>query len=284
MANPAIAAPGSLADLSETTERLEAFVPNLIAAGTLILVGLVLAWLARWIGVRLLQLWSERLAGGVAALAGTNFGTQLGRTRPDETTLRIFGRTIFALVLLVFFAAAMEALELPVISRWVLSLANYLPQILTASLVIVVGVLAGGFARAAVIQVASSADIEYATAYGRLVQAAIIAVAAVVAVDQLGLQVGFLVIAVSIALAASLGAAALAFGLGAQTSVKNILATHYLAQTYEVGHRVRVAGHEGLIAAITPTAVVLETAAGRVSIPSQAFAEESSTLVAGDPS
>lgn len=284
MANPSVAMPDQLGDLNETTERLEAFIPNLLAAGTLILVGLVVAWIVRWITLRLLRVWSERLAGSATSLLTPNLGAQLDRTRPNETTLRLFGRTVFILVWLVFVAAATESLELPVVSRWVLGLADYLPQVLTATLLLVIGVLAGGFARTAVHQLVETANVEYATAYGRLAQVAVITVAAVIAVDQLGLQVTFLVIAVSIVLAASLGAAALAFGLGAQTSVSNILATHYLARTYQVGHRVSVAGHEGLIEEINPTTVVLETGDGRVSIPSKEFAEQSSTLMTGDPS
>ena len=110
---------------------------------------------------------------------------------------------------------------------------------------------------------------------------AVIGVTGVVAVDQLGIEVSFLVIAVSIALAASLGAAALAFGLGARTAVSNIIATHYLARTYEVGQRVRVGEHEGRIAEISPTAVILETGEGRVHIPAKEFSEQISTLIDG---
>ena len=284
MASPSIAVPSGVGELSETTERLEAFAPNLIAAGALLLAGVVVAWIVRWLSLRLLRAWSDRLAGGATALLAPNLRAPLDRARPNETSLRLFGRTVFVLVLLVFVAAATEALELPVVSRWVLGLADYLPQFLAAALLIVLGVLAGSFARTAVTQLVSSANVEYAATYGRVAQVAIIGVAAVIAVDQLGLQVGFLVIAVSIALAASLGSAALAFGLGAQTAVSNILATHYLSRTYEVGHRVRVAEHEGLIVEITPTSVILETADGRVSVPSKEFAERSSTLVTVEPS
>ena len=160
-----------------------------------------------------------------------------------------------------------------------LGLANYLPQVAAAAIVIVLGVLAGSFARIAVTQAASSAEVEFAAPLGSLAQIAIIAISGVVAVDQLGLEISFLVIAVSIALAAGLGGAALAFGLGAQTTVSNIVATHYLAQTYRVGQRVRVGDHEGRIAEMLPTAVILETGDGRVHVPAKEFSEQISTLV-----
>ena len=269
-----------LGDLNETTERIEAFVPDLLGAAALVLIGVIVAWILSWISVRVLRIWSERLAGGLGSLLGGRLDAQLPRARLDPASLRLFGRAVFFLVLFVFLAAATETLQLPVVSTWVLGLAGYLPQVLAAAVVVVLGVLAGGLARIVVTEAASSARVQYAGALGRVAQVAIIAVSAVVAVDQLGLEVTFLVIAVSIALAASLGGAALAFGLGAQTAVSNIVATHYLAQSYQIGQRIRVGDHEGSIAEIAPTAVVLETADGRVHIPAKAFSEQTTTLIA----
>jgi len=280
MVVPVVEGRAPLGDLNETTERIEAFVPELLGAAALLLIGVIVAWIVSWISVRVLRIWSERLAGGVGSVIGGRFGAQLPRARPDPASLRLVGRAVFFLILLVFLAAATETLELPVVSTWVLGLARYLPQVLAAAIVVILGVLAGGLARIVVAEAASSASVEYAGAVGRLAQVAIIAVSAVVAVDQLGFEVTFLVIAVSIALAASLGGAALAFGLGAQTAVSNIVATHYLAQSYHVGQRIRVGEHEGRIAEIAPTAVVLETADGRVHIPAKAFTEQTSTLIA----
>lgn len=276
---PVVEGHASPGDLNETVDRLEAFVPDLLGAAALLLIGVVVAWVVSWISVRVLRIWSERLAGGVGSLIGGRIEAQLPRARLDPSSLRLVGRAVFFLVLLVFLAAATETLELPVVSTWVLGLAQYLPQVLAAVIVVVLGVLAGGLARIVVAEAASSARVEYAGALGRVAQVGIIAVSAVVAVDQLGFEVTFLVIAVSIALAASLGGAALAFGLGAQTAVSNIVATHYLAQSYQVGQRVRVGEHEGRIVEIAPTAVVLETVDGRVHIPAKAFSEQTTTLI-----
>ena len=96
------------------------------------------------------------------------------------------------LVFLVFVAAATETLELPVVSTWVLGLAGYLPQVFAAALVMVLGLLAGSVLRIAVAQGASTAGLEYAAPFGRMVQLGVIGVSAVVAVDQLGIEVSFL--------------------------------------------------------------------------------------------
>ncbi len=254
---------------------------RVLGAGGLVVAGAVVGWVVRWVGVRLLRVWSDRLSGGAVSFVGGEFQSQFERAHLDETSLLLFGRSLFVLVFLVFVAAATETLELPVVSTWVLGLAGYLPQVFAAALVMVLGLLAGSVFGIAVAQGASTAGLEYAAPFGRMVQLGVIGVSAVVAVDQLGIEVSFLVIAVSIALAASLGGAALAFGLGARTAVSNIIATHYLARTYEVGQRVGVGDHEGRIAEIGPTAVTLETAGGRAHIPAKEFSEQISTLIEG---
>lgn len=261
--------------------QIEGWALRWLGAAGLIAGGALAAWVVQWVALRLLRLWSDRLAGGAASLMGHGFGPEVERAHLAETSLALFGRSIFLLVLLVFVAAATELLELPVVSTWARGLATYLPQVFAAALVVVLGLLAGSVARIGIGQAASTAGLDHAAALGRVVQMAVIGVTGVVAVDQLGIDVSFLVIAVSIALAASLGAAALAFGLGARTAVSNIIATHYLARTYEVGQRVRVGEHEGRIAEISPTAVILETGEGRVHIPAKEFSEQISTLIEG---
>lgn len=253
---------------------------GLVAAG-LIAAGAAAGWIVQWVALRLLRIWGDRLSGKAASFVDREFDSQFERARLAETSLALLGRSIFLLVLLVFVAAATEILELPVVSTWARGLATYLPQLFASALVLVLGLLAGSVARIGIAQAASTAGLDHAAALGRLVQMAVIGVTAVIAVDQLGIEVSFLVIAVSIVLAASLGGAALAFGLGARTAVSNIIATHYLARTYEAGQLVRVAGREGRIAEISPTAVILETAEGRVHIPAKEFSEQISTLIEG---
>ena len=261
--------------------QIEGWALRGLGAAGLIAGGALAAWVVQWVALRLLRLWSDRLSGGAASFVDHGFEPEVERAHLAETSLALFGRSIFLLVLLVFVAAATELLELPVVSTWARGLAAYLPQVFAAALVVVLGLLAGSVARIAIAQAASTAGLDHAAALGRVVQMAVIGVTGVVAVDQLGIEVSFLVIAVSIALAASLGAAALAFGLGARTAVSNIIATHYLARTYEVGQRVRVGEHEGRIAEISPTAVILETGEGRVHIPAKEFSEQISTLIDG---
>ena len=187
MAPPALATLTLFVDL-----QVDGWILRVLGAGGLVVAGAVVGWVVRWVGVRLLRVWSDRLSGGAVSFVGGEFQSQFGGAHLDETSLSLFGRSLFVLVFLVFVAAATETLELPVVSTWVLGLAGYLPQVFAAALVMVLGLLAGSVLRIAVAQGASTAGLEYAAPFGRMVQLGVIGVSAVVAVDQLGIEVSFL--------------------------------------------------------------------------------------------
>jgi len=256
------------------------FLPRLLAAAGLALLGWAAGRLLKFLIVRLLQGWGTRVAAGIGRLL---------RSRDAERDVRgialqppvaeAVGGLAFWLVFLFFVAAATEALGLPVVSAWLSGVAAYLPRLLLAALIVALGFLAGGLARTALAATAASAGFAYAGALARMAQAIIVMASAIVAFDQLGIQVTFLTVLAAIVTGSLLGGAALAFGLGARTAVSNIIASHYLLKIYRVGHHVRVGGFEGRIVDITPTAVVIATADGQAVVPAKEFSERASLLL-----
>jgi small-conductance mechanosensitive channel len=98
-------------------------------------------------------------------------------------------------------------------------------------------------------------------------------------VAGLGVDIALLTAIFSVSLAALLGGFALAFGLGARTAISNIIGSHYLRQTFELGQSVRIGGVEGKIVEFTGNAVILEVPEGRVIVPAKQFGEMTSTLL-----
>ncbi|MFH1569072.1 MAG: mechanosensitive ion channel domain-containing protein, partial [Gemmatimonadota bacterium] len=129
------------------------------------------------------------------------------------------------------------------------------------------------------LSVVTSAGLAYGNALGRLVQTAVVLVAVAVAIEQVGIDIQFLTTASVVTLGVLLFGAALAFGLGARTTVSNILAAHYLRRTYTVGQTVRIGELKGEIVQITATAVILRSAEGRALVPAKVFSETITVLV-----
>ncbi|MEO6163344.1 MAG: hypothetical protein ABIP88_04310, partial [Candidatus Binatia bacterium] len=126
---------------------------------------------------------------------------------------------------------------------------------------------------------AAAAGIAYSVLLGRVVYAAIVLVAVVTGIDQIGIESRFLTMTIAIVIGSLVGAAALAFGLGARTAVSNIIASHYLRQIYREGHTIRIGEAQGKISEITNTVVILENTNERLVVPAKEFSEKMSVLL-----
>jgi hypothetical protein len=258
-------------------------VPDAVLAAAVLLLGYLVALLFRALAGRLLRRWSSRLVGVVERMSHRRgVAVPLGTADTTALVISVVSRIVFWLVLAVFLATATTVVGIPVVSTWFAGFAAYLPRVLAAVVVMLLGVLGGHVARVLVLSASSSAGVARARALAHAVQLAVILTAAVIAIEELGIQVTFLIVLGSIVVGAVLGGAALAFGLGARGAVRNLVACHYLASRYRVGHRIRIEQFEGPIVAIDPTAVVVQTAEGRVSIPAHLFADKPSTLLSSE--
>jgi small-conductance mechanosensitive channel len=254
-----------------TTAR--ASVPGLLGAAALLLVGWGLAWL--------LQAWSTRLLHRLDPFVrDSQIEGLLHRAGVRRPVAEALGRLVFWMVLLFFVTAATEALGLPVLAAWVAGLAYFVPRIAVALLIFLAGWFAAAVVRNAVLAGATTAGIVYGPALAQMARIATVLVAALIAVNALGIDVTILTMSVTVALGAVLGSFGLAFGLGARTTVSNIVGAHYLRQVARVGQTIRLGDVQGEIVAITATAVVLKHAEGRIIVPAGQFNEAISTLLA----
>ena len=258
--------------MSDIGPWLAANQSNLITAVILLGVGVLLAILLRILAVRTVSA-IER------AVPGRSFRTSFGGLMRERAASDIVGAVVFWAVLLFFVANAATALGLGLLTAVVGSLSEFVPRVLAAVLIVVAGLVLGNVARGAVTATAARAGTTFGPGLGQIIRIAIIIAAVLIAVAGLGVEIALLTAIFSVSLAALLGGFALAFGLGARTAISNIIGSHYLRQTFEVGQTVRIGGVEGTIVEFTGNAVVLEVPEGRVIVPAKQFGEMTSTLL-----
>lgn len=258
------------------SQRIGEMLPAILGAISLLVVG--------WLVALLLRLMARRLVVAVLARVERRSGSRraLGGANLAENAPRIIATFVYWGVLLLFAAAAMEQLPLPVVTGLLQSLAYYLPKVLLAVVLAFVGLAAGGLANEWVTGAASAAGVEYAPALGRVAQVGIFIVALTIGAQQVGLESGFFTSTVSIVIAATLGGMALAFGLGSGPVVSNIMSSYYAAKAYKIGDVVRIAGIEGAVREISPTTIVLDGADGEVHLPAKKYCDEISVVVRRD--
>jgi small-conductance mechanosensitive channel len=265
---------GVLVDTAtQLIQKFTAFVPKLVGATILILLGWVIAVALRATIRRLCSLGLERLK------RTRSIGHALERTRLQRSAPGLVGGLAYWIVLLFFVAIAVEQLELQVASSLVGELARYLPRLMLALGLILAGLVGGNIVYGVIARTAEAAGVAQGAALGRTAEVLIIFIALVIGADELGIESTLLTVVLTTVVGALFGGAALAFGFGSRLAVSNIISSHYLMKSYQVGQKVRIGDIEGRILEFNQTGVVLDGSDGRVLVPARLFGEEASILV-----
>ena len=267
-----------IADLAKLFDQFKQraieLLPNIVGALALFVIGILIARILRNLTNRFLKNLSRLIPHGEAQRE-----LQQGRL---ERSARVISNTLYWILIFCFITAATEVLGLPVVTTWLGGIASYLPNILVAVLIGAIGIIGGVVIRDVIATAASSAGLTYSKTLGRFSQYAVLLVTLLIAVDQLGIDISIITNILMILASAMLFGAALAFALGAKTSISNILAAHYVRKMYEVGHSIRIGDMEGQVTEITPVGVVLQSQEGQVYIPAKKFNELTSVLIGED--
>jgi len=256
-----------VAVFSDTVDALVTYLPVALTALAVVLVGWLVAHLLR-LAVRRALRSMDWLFARIATRSG----------RRSETIVRVTSRAVstavFWIVLLVFVASALRILGGSLFERWTENLLGYLPSAIGGVIIIVIGFTGGALARHVLEQASVGLGIGQSSLLGRLAQGAIVLSGLVIGIDQLGVNVDFLIQLTTVTAAAVFGGIALVFALGTRQHLANLIGAHYARKHYSPGDRVRIGAVEGRIVEITDGCVFLETDQGDVSVPGERFSQE----------
>jgi small-conductance mechanosensitive channel len=253
-------------------DAIVTYLPSILGAVVLLLAGWVIARLLRAFTVRSVLL-LDTLLSRVTKTAGVE------RLRMARSSTML-GAIVYWIVLLFFVTAATHVLGLQSFTQWLARLLDYLPTLAAGVLIVVAGYVLSRFLADLVQATATRLAPPQRNALARVAQGVALATAVLVGADQIGIQVTFIAIIVGAIVAAAVGGVTIAVSLGARDYVSNVIGAHYLRQAFEVGQRIRVAGHEGRILEVTVTSVILETDDGRVALPGRVYHEQPIVLIA----
>jgi hypothetical protein len=236
--------------------------------------------------ILLLGLLAAAVLGRLARRLVSKSARWLGSLQPGAVSVpqldrveKAVGSAVYWLALVFAVMAATETLGLPVVTAWLSGVATFLPRVAVAIVIVALGTVAARITRHVVVSTASGANVSSSERLGRVTELSILLGTALVAIEQLGIEISFLKATLLILFGGGLLGAALAFGIGGRDLVANILSAHYVHRLYQVGQVVRIDGVEGRIVRIAETSVILECAEGDVSIPARVFADSRSTLI-----
>jgi len=229
----------SVTELATAAAR---FVPALVTAALILLVGWIVSRVAGAIVIRALRrLHFDR---GCAQL---RIPEGLRRARITAAPSAILTGAVRWVLFLLFVLPAAEALGLESVTRVVNEVLATVPRIAAAVAVVAVGLFLGRVVRNLARSAGAMANLGQAHQLGSIAQGVVVLVAVILALGQLGVETDLLVTVVTV-LVASLGITfGVTFALGARPIVTHILAGHSLRSLLHAGMEVEVAGRTGVV-------------------------------------
>jgi hypothetical protein len=176
----------------------------------------------------------------------------------------------FWLILALAVSVALRVLGISGISAGLGVVIEFTPKILVAFSIVVFGHLLGLVASHLISRL--NDDITTESIGPRVVHGAILAVAIVMGLQHINVDISFITRLLLILIATISAGLMLAFALGARRHVANLLAGRELSRL-AIGERIRVDGIEGNIVAIHMTGVDVATDEGIASVPAARVAE-----------
>jgi small-conductance mechanosensitive channel len=247
-------------------------IPGIAVGSLLIIVGLVFAKLLE-VGLRTML----NRVGFDSLMARVGVEKALGRIGLRQQSSLLFPKLAYFLFIFLLAKTASDAFGLIAISNAIGAFFSYLPNVIAALLLLILGTTAGQFTGEMVTQAAKRRKVDSAPALGKLFSALIIFLVAMMAIGQLKIDTEMVRIVTGFVLGAAALGFGLAFGLGTREIVRNIVAGFYTSKFLAIGRSLTVAGHSGTLTAITPTHTVLSSEGHKIHVANATFLEQTST-------
>ena len=254
--------------LLASLQRIVEFLPNLLSAILILIVGWALAMLVSRLVSRIFRSLRFDAIAERRGLTGT-----LADIGIDISPSTILSNFAFWLILLLMLEPLTEALRLSYLSRVVARLLAFIPSILAAAVILILGLSLARLISASVTRTARTANLEYAGALGALARYFLSLIVIIITLAQLGVQTAILTVIFAVILLSVGIATALAFGTGSKAVVANILAGAFIRDHFPAGRAIDVQGVQGTVVEVSSVGTTVESNGRIVTVPNSVLME-----------
>src|SRR5258708_7067982 len=206
-----------LESIREALHQIGAFLPRLLLAIVILIIGWIFAKAVRFAIVKALRAINFRV---ITEKAGIDHFLKQGGANIDA--VRVLGSLSFWLVILAALMVASNSLDLAYVTDLIGRIVLFVPKVMVAVVILVFGAYFARFVASALTKYLHDTRVGEAGLIGRLALYAIMVFVIMIALDQMGLgdiiRQAFLIIVAAIALGL-----ALAFGLGGQKRAADLI-------------------------------------------------------------
>ncbi len=275
-------------DLTHLTDRvIHAFdahlgvlldaLPGLLSGLLVLLVGWLIARVLRWTTGRLLK----RL-GLDAAAEKSGLDRQLQRFGGLKLS-KLIGLVVYWAVLLVFLLAAADVMGLDTVTRGIEGFLAYLPTLLSALAIFVIGLVIAEKVKQGMSTLMSSVGIGGGKVVAQVLFGLVALFMTITALNVAGIDTTLITSNILIVIGGVLIAFGIAYGLAARGILTNILSSYYGRDRIKPGQRIRIGQDEGVVERIDSIAITLDTGDRKVMLPCSVLTTERIEVLGEEP-
>jgi len=239
--------------LQGTVTSILEVAPKVIIGIILFLVGLLLFKIVRAILVKFfVGIGTDKIS---AKLGLSDMLAKFGIRSPFS---QVLGAIIFYLLMFHFTVELAAALDLTMISDPLVNIVQFLPHVITAVIVFIVGFLFADLVKRAVLRGAEGVGLDYAKTLAGLVYGFLLVMVTTLAVKELEIDTGLIESTVSIALGALGLAVAIALGFGLQGLARNVVSGAYARDAFSTGSTIVMDGEDYRVAYVGAISTKIE--------------------------
>ncbi|MBL7825645.1 MAG: mechanosensitive ion channel [Saprospiraceae bacterium] len=265
--------------IGQLIKQFSAFFPKFIGASSILLIGWIIS---RTIG----KILSKVLATvGVDRLAemfqDIDLIQRAGVMRAKVSDLLAKG--VYYMLMLIFIIASTEVLGVAAITQLFIDLMNYLPSLLTAAVILLIGLFLADMIQGVVQTLCQSLGIPSAKLIASIVFYFVFITIAVSALAQAKINTDFISSNLTAIVAAVALAFAFGYGLASRDLISNYLASYYNKNKVRIGDDVRIIGERGKVVMMDSTSLILQTPERAIIIPLAKLTVEKVEVFYPDP-
>ena len=248
--------------LEQFLEQLVLALPNFLKAIGLLILGWLIAKLAASLIKRLLKtLKVDNLAKRL------NDIDLIGKSNFDIVPSVVLSKFIYYFVLFAFLIAATEALQIDSVTAMMTNLLNYIPVLLSALFVFIIGLFIADSLKKLVFTACSSLGIPASGLISNVFFYFLFINVLMVTLTQARINTEFIQDNLSIILGGIVLAFAIGYGLASKDVVANFIASFYNKGKISLGDEIIIDNIEGRVIGLDNTSITLQAEKGKVIIP-----------------
>ena len=181
----------------------------------------------------------------------------------SEVTSKVF----YYFIMLFFAVAATSVLGIPEISNLVSDIFTFIPNLIVALIVLILGTLLADMLRKVVDTALKSLGVSSSGLISSVLFYFIFINVIIVALGQAKIDTSFLSQNISIIIAGVVAAFAIGYGLASKDVMANMVASFYSKDQFIVGDKVTIEGVTGKVSEVNKSTLTLKTETGKVVFP-----------------